>query len=172
MAGAGAKKRAEQNKQRLQTLKLVVLAASVFYAVVRLWLFRSTVTWWHWAGVLLTVAVHAVCYTFISHAGTPVYDQAGELVDGGADLDKGMVSYYHDILYVTALVQVVAAFTSWGWYLYLSVPAYAAYLLYTKIIQPYMSTKRSTAEDVMDEATRKRLERAEKRSERRRNKRF
>ncbi len=68
-------------------------------------------------------------------------------------------------------VQVVAAFTSWGWYIALLVPAYALYALYSKVIHPYL-TAAAPKEQEMDEATRKQWEKAENRRQRRAQKRF
>lgn len=107
MAGQGAKKRIEENKRRLRLLIIwlaVGLAAQVLNLAVRG--FQT----WRFIGLLATVSVNAFTYQSISALAAPVYDpSSGELLDGGADLDmKGFCGYYHDVLYITVIVQVSA----------------------------------------------------------------
>jgi hypothetical protein len=46
----------------------------------------------------------------------PTYNETGELEDGGADLNMGGVcTYYHDLIYLSAFVQIVAIFTDRAW---------------------------------------------------------
>ncbi len=108
MAGAGAKKRAEENKRRLSTLRIIIVVASISFLAARLLIFRHSTTWAHWLGWAVTLAVHGLAYWTIAAVASPTYDSAtGELLDGGGDLSKGgLQSYYHDLLYINALVQV------------------------------------------------------------------
>jgi hypothetical protein len=68
----------------------------------------------------------------------------------------------------------VASLHPAGWYAYLVVPAYGAYMLGANVILPWIhSAYEPDAPDApMDKATRKKLELAEKRAERRRVKRI
>ena len=173
MAGAGAKKRAEENVRRLKTLRIIIAVALATFVGVRLVLGRSTAEWWEYAALAATVVVYMVTYSSIRFVATPVYDRAtGELLDAGADLNKvgGVQSYQHDVLYVTAFVQLLAAFWARAWLLWLVVPAYAAYQLFSKVVYPmFLSPKPDVA---LDPETRRQLERAAARSERRRQKRM
>jgi len=170
MAGGGAKKRAEDNKRTIQLIGVYILVCTTVFAVVRLWLKSSTLTWGHYAGFAATLAVHGISFLSIAAVGRPLI-QNGVVVDGGGDLSKGVIQYYFDVLYVTGFVQVLAAFTDWGWYLFLVVPAFGLYLLVTQVIQPLL--KASKTEDApMDEATRKKMERTAQRADRRRVKRI
>jgi hypothetical protein len=170
MAGGGAKKRAEENKRTIQNVGIYVLVCSAVYAVVRLWLKSSTLSWGHYAGYAATLAAHGISYLSIVAVSRPTI-QNGQVVDGGADLSKGVIQYYFDLLYVTGFVQLVAAFTDYGWYVFLLVPAFAAYLLWSKVFKPLMAAKK-VQEEPVDEATRKRMERTAQRAERRRVKRI
>lgn len=54
----------------------------------------------------------------------PIYGQNGELIDGGADLDLGgLCTYYHDLIYLAAFVQIASIFTSRAWWIFLLVGA-------------------------------------------------
>ncbi|KAL6756684.1 hypothetical protein V8C86DRAFT_49570 [Haematococcus lacustris] len=173
MAGQGAKKRIEENKRRLRLLIIwlaVGLAAQVLNLAVRG--FQT----WRFIGVLATMSVGAFTYQSISALAAPVYDpSSGELLDGGADLDmKGFCGYYHDVLYITVIVQVLSAVSPWFWYLYLVVPGYAGYKA-AQFGWPYVKdyfNGSSRQGMTMDEATRRRMEKSEKRSERRKMKSF
>ena len=51
-----------------------------------------------------------------------MYGPTGELVDGGADLSLGgMCSYYHDLIYLAAIVQLASVFTDRIWWSFLLV---------------------------------------------------
>ena len=52
----------------------------------------------------------------------PTYGPSGELVDGGADLSMGgMCSYYHDLIYLAAIVQVASIVSDRIWWSFLVV---------------------------------------------------
>lgn len=115
MAKAGARKRLEENGARLRMLLgLMVLGSGTFLAV-RLLMYKEATTFGHWVGLTVTLLVEGFTYAAIAVAAQPVYDGSGTLIDGGADLNKGMVSSYHDVFYISVMVQLVAAFTKWGW---------------------------------------------------------
>ncbi|KAF8072624.1 hypothetical protein HT031_000284 [Scenedesmus sp. PABB004] len=170
MAGGGAKKRADDNARTVRLVGSYALACTLVHVLVRLWLRGGSADWVAWAAAAGSAAAQGVFFVSIAAVARPVW-QNGVLVDGGGDLGKGMISYYFDLLYVTGFAQVLAAFTRWGWYVLAVVPATAAYLLATKVILP-MRARRNQPGVELDEATLKKLERAERRSERRRVKRF
>lgn len=168
MAGAGAKKRAEDNARTMRTIGIYILVCAAMHGIVRLYLKHSSADWTSWAAFAATMLVQGFCYVSIVAVGRPTY-QNGMLIDGGGDLGKGMISYYFDVLYVTGFVQVLACFTSYAWYVLAVVPIYAGYMLTTKVIMPLLAKDKEVE---VDEATRKKLERTEKRAERRRVRRF
>ena len=52
-------------------------------------------------------------------APEPTYSETGELEDGGADLNMGgLCTYYHDLIYLSAFVQIAAIFTDRAWLSY------------------------------------------------------
>lgn len=54
----------------------------------------------------------------------PTYGENGELIDGGSDLNMGgVLSVYHDLLYLTAAAQLLSIFSRRWWYLLLLVSA-------------------------------------------------
>lgn len=53
---------------------------------------------------------------FVCLAPEPTYSEAGELEDGGADLNMGgLCTYYHDLIYLSAFVQIAGIFTDRAW---------------------------------------------------------
>lgn len=116
MAGAGARKRLDENRARLRLLAAMIATGMVTFLTVRLTLFRQITHIEHWLGFALTVIVEGLTFAAISMAAQAVYDGSGRLLDGGADLNKGAVSSYADVLYLSVLVQLVAAFTNYGWW--------------------------------------------------------
>lgn len=98
LAGAGAKKRLEQNRRRLAALRVAILITTALYAGVRLYSRAATRSGWHWFGLVVTLLAHAVSYLAIAAVARPTFSNSGELLDGGGDLDRGTASAYHDIL--------------------------------------------------------------------------
>jgi hypothetical protein len=48
----------------------------------------------------------------------PLYSESGELLDGGSDLNMGgVLSVYHDLLYLTAGAQLLSVFSTRAWWL-------------------------------------------------------
>ena len=129
-------------------------------------------TWWHYAGLAATAALEYVCYSGIATFAAASYNEKGELVDGGADLKmKGLCGYYHDLLYLTIIVQVAACLSNWAWYIYLSVPGYGLWKLTELVLIPYFKSS-TQAEPKINEAMQKKMDRTEQRAERRRMKSF
>eukprot|EP00798_Chlamydomonas_sp_ICE-L_P001428 gene1428-32800_t len=166
MAGAGAKKRLEANRIRLQGLQTAILIGLALFIVMRALVMPSTKS--HWWGLAATALVEYVTYSGIASFATPVYAANGDLVDGGADLSmKGMCGYYHDLLYITIFVQAAGAFTNWAWYAFLLIPGYAVWMLMDKLVIPYFWAAPAKVEAEIDEASRKKQERTEKRAQKR-----
>eukprot|EP00898_Chlorokybus_atmophyticus_P001526 jgi/Chlat1/2374/Chrsp17S02638 len=167
MAGAGAKKRVEANRRRLQLLLYAILGASALHAVLRLAVFGRTAGWFQYALFALACAAHWFCYSQLAIFAAPVYGSDGELVDGGADLSMGgMCEYYHDIIYITAFVQVASIFSGKFWLLWLVVPVYALYQLWIHVLQPYVFSKRAQMDDDDDPRAKKKREKAERKASR------
>eukprot|EP00897_Mesotaenium_endlicherianum_P007622 jgi/Mesen1/6889/ME000353S05908 len=166
MANAGAKKRKEENERRLKSLLRVVLIANGLYLVLRLGVFYSSFKWQHWLGLLITSAAYSFCYGQISTMAKPFYDESGELIDGGFDIGLGgLCGYYHDIIFLTAFIQVVSILSDKAWYLYLLVPGFAFYKLWVLVLYPYFFAPRPQEEEE-DEKSRKKREKAEKKAAR------
>ena len=62
------------------------------------------------------------CLKELDTAAAPLYGDNGELLDGGGDLDLGGVtSYYHDLIYLSAGVQLLSGLTDKAWLAFLLV---------------------------------------------------
>ena len=175
MAKSNQKKRAEENLARLTLLFRALVASVACHAAVRLGVYRATTIWWvHYPLFAVAAGSAWFCYASLAHIGTPTYDASGVLVDAGADLSLGgMSSYYHDIVYVAVFLLVATALVSdWFWLLGLAVPAYATYMLWAKIILPWIFTPTADEAEAnarMNETKeqRKKRELKERRAERR-----
>lgn len=108
MAGQGAKKRLQENKKRLQLLQRLLVAGLIAQLTkAALALRAGSLDGYGIAGLLTTTGVAWFCFSGISSLAAPAFDEKGELVDGGADLNMGGFNgYYHDVLYITVFVQV------------------------------------------------------------------
>lgn len=85
MAGAGAKKRLEENRARLRLLQILLISGIAAQILLLCW--RSAGTW----AILAcggTSAAAVASYMGIASLASPVYDDKGALIDGGADLNR------------------------------------------------------------------------------------
>lgn len=59
------------------------------YILIRVSFFFSSFSFLHWGGLLCTTLLYKFCFDQLVQMATPVYDEKGSLVDGGADLNMG-----------------------------------------------------------------------------------
>jgi hypothetical protein len=174
MAGSNAKKRLEANRGRLRALALAAGTTTLVFLAVRLFLRKTTATTQGtYGGLAATLLVHLASYAVVAGAAAPTYDARGGLVDGGMDLARTPLPNRSaavglDLLYLTCLVQIFAALSPLGFWLYALVPAYAFYC----VLAPAMAyatgkKKRLTARDFVTDEMREKEARAERRREKR-----
>ncbi|EIE24030.1 DUF788-domain-containing protein [Coccomyxa subellipsoidea C-169] len=168
MAKAGAKNRVIANAKRVKLLKLIILTANVLHVTLKLILFRQSRTLQSWLGFGLTSLIYVVCYSGIASMAEPTYGANGELLDGGSDLNMGgLCTYYHDLIYLAAIVQIGTIFSSRFWMAFLVVPLYAAYQLWVNIVKPYFLAPRPQSvaqeETPAEKKKREKLERKQNR---------
>lgn len=131
MANQGAKKRKEENARRMKNLLYVIIISNVVYLVIRAGFMHSTFKWKHWGGWLLTAFAYIIPYQQLYAMALPSYGEGGELIDGGFDMSTGGIcGYLHDVIYITSFVQLTSIFSEKFWYIYLVIPAFAAYKLF------------------------------------------
>lgn len=86
------------------------------------------------------VFLHSRAYlsSLFQFAAAPHYSESGDLINSGADLKTGgMLSYFHDVLYVALFCQILGGYTNYAWLAFLSVPAYAFYQIIVQILLPW-----------------------------------
>jgi len=166
MAKAGDKKRLEENKAHLQRLKIVIGIANAVFIIARFVLNRRGTTGYHYMALALTTVLYAFCYSAVAAALAPHYSSSGELIYSGADLRTGgVMEYYHDIVYIAVFAQVAGAFFNKAWLVFLAIPAYCLYALWTNFLGPYMNAP-SPPDVPESEADRKRREKWERQTTR------
>ncbi|KAI3429460.1 hypothetical protein D9Q98_005552 [Chlorella vulgaris] len=166
MAKGGDKRRLEANAKHLQKLQIAIAAANVAFLVIRLLLRRTTAGKLLWVAWLATLVVAAAAYRMIASSLAPAYGPSGELLYSGQDLKVGgVMSYLHDVIYITLFVQLAGCVTDYAWLAFLLIPAYALYMLVTMVLIPYMNQPKMH-EGIETEADRKRREKRERQSAR------
>ncbi|CAL5376488.1 unnamed protein product [Camellia sinensis] len=79
---------------------------------------------------MLTFFAYVIPYQQLAMMAKPTYSESGELEDGGFDLTTdGVCGYLHDVIYITGIVQLTTIISEKFWYIYLLIPAFAAYKL-------------------------------------------
>ncbi|KAJ7507516.1 hypothetical protein B0H11DRAFT_1967463 [Mycena galericulata] len=174
MANASAKRIANQNESTVKTLKLGMIVPTIISLVLRLLLRRGSLPPSKGSLFLYTVTFFPAFFlsNYLIKIGTTRRDPTtGTLISYGEDLHQpGVTEWCFDILYVTWACQIGSgAFGEWFWWLYMTIPIYAVYKLWTSVISPLVLGKSAPAvpeEGTDKESTSKRQEKMRKRSER------
>ncbi|KIJ70494.1 hypothetical protein HYDPIDRAFT_122383 [Hydnomerulius pinastri MD-312] len=174
MAKGAAKRIAGQNEQTIRNLRLGMFVPTILSLLLRLLFRRSSLP-----PSKGSLAIYVMTYLpalflsrYLENMGTSRRDPTtGALISSGEDLSQpGVTEWCFDILYVTWACQVGSgAFGEWFWYLYLVIPLYAAFKIWSNFIGPMMgrSSASSSNEDGNEKETlSKRQEKLRKRSER------
>jgi len=144
MAGASAKKIAAQNEGYIKNLRLSFAIVSILSLAIRIFLRRLDVTSVkQWIGVSFPFIPSVALYRYLVRLGTPVRDGSGTLLNPGSDLNQsGITEWCFDILYLTWICQVGSAiFGKWFWLLYLAIPGFASYKLWTSALGPLLFSR-------------------------------
>eukprot|EP00959_Pyramimonas_sp_CCMP1952_P056852 1187139-Pyramimonas_sp.AAC.1 len=81
----------------MQMLRVATFAGLLMYILGRFVMYRSSVTWANYVGLVALMGAEYMSYRWIALAAAPKYDETGKLEDGGMDLFAGgIVSYAHD----------------------------------------------------------------------------
>lgn len=130
MANTSAKKQAVANAHALKIMHFVSLAVNLLFLLSHFLLHRPASL-----KPYLVCSLPAFLLQFqLERMGRPKYDSKDVLVSAGDDLaQEGLTEWFFDVLYVTWGCAVLAAVTGTNkvWYLYLAIPSYASYKVYT-----------------------------------------
>ncbi|CAE6505010.1 unnamed protein product [Rhizoctonia solani] len=155
MANASAKKVAAQNEVAIRNLQMGMLIANALYWILRLLLRRPVLARGSTSLYVLTFIPTMVLYRHLTSIGLPRKEpNTGALISPGEDLNQsGITEWCWDIIYVTWGCAVGSSLLgNWVWWLYLVIPGYAAFKIYTKFVGPMFFNKSSPA-PVEDTAT-------------------
>ncbi|TFK43184.1 hypothetical protein BDQ12DRAFT_731238 [Crucibulum laeve] len=176
MANASAKRIANQNETTVKTLKLGMIVPTIISLVLRFLLRRSSLPPSKGSLAIYVVTFFPAFFlsNYLVKIGTTRRDPTtGTLISYGEDLNQsGVTEWCFDILYVTWICQVGSgAFGEWVWWLYMVIPIYAVFKLWTSVISPLLLGRSgapapSETDAVAKEPTSKRQEKLRKRSER------
>jgi hypothetical protein len=152
MAKDTAKKNIKSNQVRLRNFLIITVAVNL------LWLLQPLVlasnddpnSSWTIFSILSGLSFWAGQEYFtlrqLHNAGQPTYDENGNLQDciDLSDPDQlGILSYAQDILWSCWALQLLTQFVSPKfWYLYLAIPVFAVYKLWTGFLQPMLNLAR------------------------------
>ncbi|KAJ3560040.1 hypothetical protein NP233_g11093 [Leucocoprinus birnbaumii] len=172
MANASAKRIAHQNEAAVKTLKLGMIVPTIISLVLRFLFRRSSLPPSKTSLALYIVTFFPSLFlsNYLIKIGTPRRDPTtGTLLSYGEDLNQnGVTEWCFDILYITWACQIGSgAFGEWFWFLYMVIPLFAIFKLWSSVISPYLLGRSSAPEDsqVETQQTSKRQEKLRKRSE-------
>mmetsp|Transcript_25251 Transcript_25251/g.79227 ORF Transcript_25251/g.79227 Transcript_25251/m.79227 type:complete len:159 (+) Transcript_25251:124-600(+) len=150
MAKAAAKKKAKAGGAKAAELKVQLAVLNAIYLVVRFLLKRATVSGYDWAAFAFLGLCYAISFN-------------GQVETAGGSPGDGEL--YFDLYVITALAQMISMFSLKGMYLFLTIPAYGAYFLFSKFFGG-SSGSGSAPEQELSAADKKRLEKKERKAQR------
>ncbi|KAF8592531.1 DUF788-domain-containing protein [Ramaria rubella] len=171
MANASAKRIAAQNEKAIRNLRVGMVACTVLSVLIRSFLrkhvFASTSSMLIY---LLTLAPSIFLYSFLVRAGAPRRATSGTLLSPGDDLNQpGLMEWSWDVIYITWACQVGSSLLGeWVWWLYLIIPSYGGYKIWSLFISPMLlgrSRLGTTESEDPNEPASKRQEKLRKRQE-------
>ena len=130
MANQSAKSRAKANAVYVRNLQLLLGGVNALYVLLRVWLDGSDALWTFGFvfSFLVTSLLYGAAYWFIERTGRAAYDANGQLIDGGGDLSVGgQTELAFDVVYLTALAQLAALYSSSAFWLLALIPLFAGY---------------------------------------------
>lgn len=106
------------------------------------------------------------CFSAVSRMAEPLLGPNGEVLDGGADVSTASIaSYYQDVIYLCALVQVLCVFTDKAFWAFWLLPLVAGWVVFRTFIQPMMMAHGAASKGVAEtEADKRKREKAEKKA--------
>lgn len=166
-ARKGEKEILAGNSRTLVFYKRMISGSLVVYALVK-WL-QGFSTMHVVLSVVSGIGL-SLCYRYMEAAAKPSYSASGALVSGGTDLDMegGMSDYFKDIIMVTCTVVLLSLVSDYFWYLWLIIPGFALYKLWSGIIAPWIFAPAPEApgqgQEQGDEGPRKGMRQVKKKS--------
>ncbi|KAM6495576.1 Protein of unknown function (DUF788) domain containing protein [Amanita muscaria] len=172
MANAAAKRIANQNESTVKVLKLGMFIPTLLSFILRL-LFRRSWSKGSLAIYIVTFFPAFFLSNYLTKIGTTRRDPiTGTLISYGEDLGQpGVTEWCFDIVYITWACQIGSAiFGDWFWWLYMVIPIYAVFKLWSSVVSPFILGRKTAPTDsdspTTEEATSKRQQKLKKRSER------
>ncbi|KAK5584254.1 hypothetical protein RB653_005862 [Dictyostelium firmibasis] len=164
MANSGAKKRKTQNEKELLKIRLIMAATTIPYILYRVVYQSETFGGWLWFAYLSINALNLFAYYIITSMCKLTYDNNGELIDGGADLNQGgMTEYYFDIVYVCSIIQGLGLISDKCLYLVLVIPIFAVFKIWKTFIGPFLASRNQQQQPQEEKS--KRREKMEKKQD-------
>ncbi|KAF9247108.1 hypothetical protein BU15DRAFT_69948 [Melanogaster broomeanus] len=175
MAKGAAKRIAGQNEQTIRNLRFGMFVPTILSILLRLLFRRNSLP-----PSKGSLAIYVMTYLpalflsrYLENIGTSRRDPTtGALISSGEDLSQpGVTEWCFDILYVTWACQVGSGgFGEWFWYLYLVIPLYAIFKIWSNFVGPMLgrspTDNSSSAGPSEKETLSKRQEKLRKRGER------
>ncbi|KAL0949546.1 hypothetical protein HGRIS_009595 [Hohenbuehelia grisea] len=174
MAKGSVKRIASANESAIKTLRLGTFVPTLVSLVLRVLFRRSSLPPSKGALALYVLTFFPAFFlsNYLVKIGSPRRDPTtGTLISYGEDLNQpGVTEWCFDILYITWACQVGSgAFGEWFWWLYMIIPLYAVYKLWSSVISPMFfgrSDAGSQPDAPVEPSLSKRQEKLRKREER------
>lgn len=156
----GAKQIVEENKGTLKFYRNMAIGSTAAMVLVNLVFFGlSKVTVIMGFIAVLTLAAAVQFMVFMSR---PKYSENGTILDSGNDLNMegGIAENIKDLIILSSGTILLSLLSNYFWYLLLLAPLRALWMLWSSVIQPWLSQRNAAdQEPELDEKKQRKLER-------------
>ncbi|CAH1366630.1 transmembrane protein 208 [Tenebrio molitor] len=160
----GAKQIIEENVSTLNFYRNMAIGSNALSLIILVF-YNSTISIILY---LFSCAVYIGTYQFMVYMAKPKYNESGQLLDSGVDLNMegGIAEHVKDVIILTAGCQILSSIISnYFWLLWLLAPARGGWILWKNILAPYFFPD-VPFEPEVDEKKQKKMERKMKRMQR------
>nr|CAG4644447.1 EOG090X0IGL [Lepidurus arcticus] len=137
-ATKGQKQIVEENQATLKFYMRMSLGSNAAYFLVYTLLCTS-----YTSDYVLSAFAAFVCfasYRFMAYMARPKYNETGQILDGGVDLnmEAGVAEHVKDLIILTTGSQLLSIITRYFWLLWLLAPARVAQMAWRYLISPWL----------------------------------
>jgi len=118
--------------------------------------------------ICLCALAQFCCYRLMAYMAKTKHSETGQLLDGGIDLnmESGISEHIKDAIILTSIVEILASFSRYFWFLMLVIPCRLFFMLWKNVLGPWFFQSAPTAEqDADNDKKQRKMERRLKRQQ-------
>ncbi|OWR46338.1 transmembrane protein 208 [Danaus plexippus] len=160
----GAKQILTENAATVSFYRNMAVCAGLFFNIYVVVLNYESATFRKILMNVLVTVIYVICYQSMLYISRPHLTDTKQIIDPGLDLNMegGMGEHIKDVVILTSITHILAAFSEYFWLLLLLLPIRVFWLVWVNFLGPWFFQE-APQETEQDEKKRKKMERKMKR---------